>query len=224
MDGNGRWAAQRGLPRLAGHRAGANTVKRVIRACGDLKIRFLTLYAFSTENWKRPSEEVDGLMALLRQFIRDNLKEIRKRKLRLHAVGQLHRLPEATRTVLRDAMHETRNFDTGTLTLCLSYGSREEIAHAAREIARQAAAGEICPEDVDEDLLGRHLYTTGLPDPDLVIRTSGENRLSNFLLWQASYAEFYVTPTLWPDFSREEFNQAVADFANRDRRYGGVRA
>ena len=221
MDGNGRWARARGVPRIEGHRAGAESVRRVVECCSEHKIRYLTLYAFSTENWRRPRDEIQDLMGLLRSFLSEREKDLHKYEIRLHAIGQLDRLPTPVRTSLRKVIHATRGYSRGTLTLALSYGAREEIVAAAREIAVRVKAGRLSPEQITEEFFAGLLYTAGLPDPDLIIRTSGEMRLSNFLLWQASYAEFYVTPVLWPDFGKEEFHEALVEFSRRGRRFGG---
>lgn len=222
MDGNGRWARARGLPRIEGHRAGARSVRRIVEACHDVGVEYLTLYAFSTENWIRPAAEVSALMALLVRFLNDRAKDLDKYRIRLNAIGELDRLPAAVRRRLDDVISRTRDHDRGTLTLALSYGSRAEIAHAAREIAGEVRAGTLDPAAVDEGVVARHLYTNGLPDPDLVIRTAGEMRLSNFLLWQLSYAEFWVTDVCWPDFGKREFRKALQDYSLRRRRFGGV--
>lgn len=222
MDGNGRWAVRHNLPRIEGHRAGAETVRRVVEACADLNIEYLTLYAFSTENWARPRREINQLMRLLRDFLRQHVADLQKHRIRLHAIGQLERLPTSVRTELDKAMRATAANAGGTLTLALSYGSRAEITDAARSLADDVKAGKLAPGDITEQLFAERLYTADLPDPDLIVRTSSELRLSNFLLWQASYAEFWFTPTLWPDFSKEEFRQAIVDYNERKRRYGGV--
>ncbi len=222
MDGNGRWAQQRGLPRIEGHRAGAESVRRVVAACADLKIPHLTLYAFSTENWRRPPAEVADLMSLLRRFLRDRAKDLHKHHIRLHAIGQLDRLPPEVRSTLNQVLSATRDHTGGTLTLALSYGAREEIVQAARRLAVRVREGTLATEDITEEVFASCLYTTELPDPDLIIRTSGEVRLSNFLLWQASYAEFYATPVLWPDFGKDDFKAALEEYGRRGRRYGGI--
>jgi len=222
MDGNGRWAKARGLPRQAGHRAGAETIRRILEACPGLGVHWLTLYAFSTENWSRPADEVTGLMKLLDQFLRDRRGDLDKQRIRLNAIGGLDRIPEPAHGRLLETMAATRHHDRGVLTLAINYGGRSEITGAARRLAAEVAAGRLRPDEITEERLAGALDTAGLPDPDLVIRTSGEMRLSNFLLWQASYAEFWCTPTLWPDFSREEFERALADFSRRGRRFGGL--
>ncbi|MCF7854371.1 MAG: isoprenyl transferase [Candidatus Pacebacteria bacterium] len=222
MDGNGRWAHQRNLPRIEGHRAGAESVRRVVEACSELNVKYLTLYAFSTENWRRSKAEISQLMGLLRHFLQERVEDLEKYRIRLHAVGQLDRLPSRVRGALKRVMERTRDNDQGVLTLALSYGSRNEIVTAAKRIAADAVAGRLAPDDITQELFSSYLFTSGLPDPDLIIRTSAEQRLSNFLLWQASYSEFWFTPTLWPDFSKAEFKRAVLDYSERKRRYGGV--
>jgi len=222
MDGNGRWAAARGLPRLLGHRAGATAVRRVVEACCELDIPALTLYAFSWENWDRPAEEVRDLMGLLVEFIRRETPTMLENGVRLRAIGRLHELPSDVRARLEEAITRTAAGARMTLTLALSYGGRQEIVDAARRLAELARQGEVDPAEIDERLFAQQLSTTDLPDPDLVIRTSGEQRLSNFLLWQSSYAELYVTPTLWPDFSKEDLVEAIAEFERRERRFGKV--
>jgi undecaprenyl diphosphate synthase len=222
MDGNGRWAQERGLPRSEGHRAGAAAVRRAVEACQEFGIDYLTLYAFSTENWKRPANEVRALMGLLREFLDDQLEDMLRKGVRLNAIGQIDRLPRLLRSRLRRAMERTANGTKGTLTLALSYGGRTEIADAARRIAEEVKAGRLDPQDIDEDTVAAHLYTANLPDPDLLIRTAGEKRLSNFLLWQLSYAEFWFTDLCWPDFDRSVLQQALDEFGQRHRRFGGL--
>ena len=220
MDGNGRWAKRRGLPRLMGHRQGVKTVRSTIRTTRELGIPVLTLYAFSTENWMRPQTEVSGLMDLLYDYLAKELKELKENQIALRAIGEIDRLPPKVRGRLREVMEETASNSRMTLNLALSYGSRHEISLAVREIARKCVAGEIEVDEIDEELISSHLYTSGLPDPDLIIRTSGEHRLSNFLLFQAAYSELYVTPTLWPDFDRDEYIKALSEFQRRERRFG----
>ena len=222
MDGNGRWAKERGLPRLKGHEEGAQSVMAILEAAKTAGVKYLTLYAFSTENWKRPKEEVDGLMSLLGTFMQKHAKDLLKNRIRLRIMGELNRLPKAVQMGLSRLMKETAKDYEHTLIVALSYGSRKEIAEAARAIARKAAAGEIDPEQVTEETVAQHLYLPDVPDPELMIRTSGELRLSNFLLWQLSYAELYVTETYWPDFREKEFFQALESFGRRGRRFGGV--
>ncbi len=221
MDGNGRWARQHGKSHLAGHRAGAETVRRLVEVCGNSDIDYLTLYAFSTENWSRPPAEVNGLMALLDEFLRQRAADLHKNEIRLNMIGDLERLPADVRGTLDRVMADTREHRRGTLTLALSYGARDEITKAVRAIAEEARNGSLEPDAISEETVANHLYTADLPDPDLLIRTAGEYRLSNFLLWQLSYAEFWITPTLWPDFSKEEFQQALRDYSSRQRRFGG---
>jgi undecaprenyl diphosphate synthase len=221
MDGNGRWATGQGQRRLAGHRAGAQSVRVIVEACRRLAIPALTLYAFSEENWQRPSREVSALMLLLRQFLRQEQALMIKQNIRLNAIGDLSKLPSATRKALQAAMLATRDGEAMILTLALSYGGRQEITAAARALAAQVQAGQITPQDITPELLGQHLYTHPLlPDPDFLIRTSGELRISNFLLWQLAYCEMYFTPTPWPAFGEAELMQALSSFAQRQRRYG----
>jgi len=222
MDGNGRWAKERGLPRLEGHRAGAESVRTICKSCIEKNIPYLTLYAFSSENWKRPRHEIDGLMALLERFLKTKMKDFDRQGVRLHAIGRLDRLPPKTRKALENAIEQTKSNTKLNLILSLSYGSREEIVDATRDIAMEVAAGKISIQDVDNELFSNHLYTADFPDPDLLIRTSGEMRLSNFLLWQLSYAEIYVTKVFWPDFRGEEFEKAIEAYRLRHRRFGEV--
>lgn len=222
MDGNGRWAKKRLLNRIKGHEKGADSVRAVVKACREIGIAYLTLYAFSTENWQRPQMEVDALMTLLKQFLQNEADELLANNIRLETIGETHRLPEDVRRALDDAIAKTRPNDGLHLVLALSYGARSEIIHAVRQIAADAAAGRLSPDAVDEALVAGKLFTRGIPDPDLLIRTSGELRLSNFLLWQLAYAEFYFTPTLWPDFGREEFLRILEAYQRRERRFGTV--
>jgi len=222
MDGNGRWAKQHHLPRLSGHEAGRKSVKQVVQAAIDHGVKYLTLYAFSVENWQRPREEVQGLMGLLRGVIREELNEMGKEGIRLRTIGRRQDLPEAVREELEAAIEKTQNNTRLDLILALSYGSRVEITEAVQSIAREVKAGSLDPEKINEKTVTSHLYTKDIPDPDLLIRTSGEMRVSNFLLWQISYAEIHVTPVLWPDFGKKEFGEALADYARRERRFGGL--
>lgn len=222
MDGNGRWAHKRSLPRRAGHRAGADTVERCVDFCIDHGIPWLTLYAFSSENWNRPKAEVQALMLLLHEFLKKRLRDMQKKGVRLHAIGDISRLPKRTREMLERSIEQTAGNTTVNLVLALSYGSRAEITGAARKIAEKIAAGELQPEAVTEETFSRHLDTAGMPDPDLLIRTSGEMRISNFLLWQISYTEIYVTDTLWPDFMEQDMEAALKDYARRSRRFGSI--
>lgn len=220
MDGNGRWATDQGLPRVKGHEAGADTVRAIVRACGERGVEALTLYSFSTENWGRPGDEVDALMALLARFLVDERDELMLNKVRLRGIGELERLPEKVRFLLAEATRLTAGNDGLLLTLALSYGSRTEITDAVRRIAREVAAGELDPESIEEQHITDRLYTTGVPDPDLLVRTSGEMRLSNFLLWQLAYSELYVTDVYWPDFREPHLDEAIAVYSGRQRRFG----
>ena len=220
MDGNGRWATSRGLPRTEGHKAGADTVLRVLDYCLKYDIHYLTLYAFSTENWKRSPTEVAALMKLLSDFLDAQGAKLHQHKVRLCVIGDLERLPAPAQTRLRKQIDESAKYTDHVLTLALSYGGRAEIVQAAQKLAAEVAAGTIRPQDITEDSFANHLQTAGMPDPDLIIRTAGEQRLSNFLLWQASYAEFWFTPVLWPDFDETTFQEALENFSQRQRRYG----
>lgn len=222
MDGNGRWAHSRRLPRQAGHRAGADTVERCVDFCIDHGIPWLTLYAFSSENWNRPKAEVQALMLLLHEFLKKRLGQMQEKGVRLHAIGDLSRLPGRTQKLLQASMEATAGNTRLHLVLALSYGSRGEITAAAKKIAEKAISGELSPDEVTEDLFNQHLDTAGMPEPDLLIRTSGEMRVSNFLLWQISYAELYVTETLWPDFSDRDMEAALLDYSRRNRRFGAL--
>ncbi len=220
MDGNGRWAKSRGLPRIEGHRRGVETVRRTIEAANDFGIEYLTLYAFSVENWKRPEEEVGALMNLLDHFLRKETKTLIKNRVRLRTIGRTEDLPPKVRRELDRTVAATAEFTEHTLVLALNYGSRTEVLDAARAYAAGVAEGRIDPDDLSWESFARHLYTADLPDPDLVIRTSGETRVSNFLLLQAAYAEFVFLPIYWPDFGREEFAEALHEFNRRERRFG----
>ena len=222
MDGNGRWAKSRGLPRIAGHKRGADAVRTTVRSCTDLVVRYLTLYAFSSENWKRPADEVQDLMGLLRLYLRAELNELAANGVRLRVIGERHRLEPDIQDLISDAESRTRHNDRLDLVVALNYGSRNEILSAVRSIARDAAEGAIDPDELTEASFAERLHTSGVPDPDLVIRTSGERRLSNFLLWQCAYAELVFTPTLWPDFGMADLEAAIEDFHRRERRYGGT--
>lgn len=222
MDGNGRWAERRGLPRLRGHEEGAESVAAVLRVCRERGIRYLTLYAFSEENWRRPRTEIAGLMDLLRRFLRERERELHEHRIRLRVIGHIHHLPSDVRRELERVSEQTRNCRDYQLILALSYGGRAEIVDAARRIAEEAGAGRLRPRSLTERTFRRFLYAPDVPDPDLMIRTSGEIRLSNFLLWQLSYTELYFTPTLWPDFREREFAEALDEYARRHRRFGGL--
>ncbi len=222
MDGNGRWAKARGLPRVAGHRRGADAVRRVIRGAAELGIPVLTLFAFSTENWTRPVAEVSDLMGLLRHYLRSELEELARNGARLRVIGDRTRLaPDIVRDI-SDAEVKTRSNTRIDVNICINYGARDEILQATRNLARKAATGEIKADEIDEAMFERELQTAGVPDPDLLIRTSGEQRISNFLLWQCAYAELVFVDTLWPDFDKGHLDHAVAEFRRRERRYGGV--
>ena len=220
MDGNGRWALARGKKRLAGHRAGVDALERMLGWCKDAGVKILTVYAFSTENWRRPAEEVNGLMKLFSTFIRLKTRKLMREGVRFRVIGRRSDLSPALAASIARVEEKTASFEQ-QLVLAVSYGGRAEIVDAARKLAAEAATGQIRPEDVDEALVGNRLYAPDLPDPDLIIRTSGEQRISNFLLWECAYSEFYFTDTLWPDFSREDFDAALAAYAARDRRKGG---
>lgn len=222
MDGNGRWAKKRALNRLKGHKAGIEAVREAIRCASDLGVRYLTIYSFSTENWNRPKTEVTGLMDLFAKTMGAEVDGLDEEKVRIKLLGRVEDLPLATRTIFRQAEKRTAKNGGMTLAIAVNYGSRLEITDAARAIARKVETGELTSEAISEDLLSAHLYTAGMPDPDLLIRTSGELRLSNFLLWQLAYAEFYVTDVLWPDFDRYELLRALLDFQARNRRFGKV--
>ena len=220
MDGNGRWAEQQGKPRIMGHRAGVESVQDIVRAARELGIGVLTLYAFSTENWKRPPLEVQALMGLLKTFLESELATMVHNNVSLRCIGQKDRIPPEVREVLERVIRETANNTGLTLNLALSYGGRSEIIQAVQAIAKKCMDGTLNPEKIDQSVLEQHLYTAGLPDPDLLIRTGGETRLSNFLLWQASYAELYFTEILWPDFRKKDLLHAILDFQKRQRRFG----
>lgn len=221
MDGNGRWAAARNLPSVAGHRAGAQAVRELIAASIELGIEYLTIYSFSSENWSRPADEVSGLMRLFVEVLEREISNLEKMHVRVLVTGDLAGLPTDTATAFRSTVERTADYQALTLVVALNYGGRTEIVHAARGVARSVAAGDLAVDEIDEATISRHLYLPEVPDPDLLIRTSGEMRVSNFLLWQIAYSEIWVTDTLWPDFDRYELLRAVAEFEARDRRYGG---
>jgi undecaprenyl diphosphate synthase len=220
MDGNGRWASKRGLPRLAGHHAGTENLRRIIRASVEFGVKFLTIYAFSTENWNRPREEVDGLMRILEDVIDKELKELNEQGVQIRHMGRLDQLAPALQRKVNQAVDFTKQNSRLVLNVAFNYGGRDEVVQAVQNMIRDG----IPAEDITPELLSRYLYTAGVPDPDLIIRTSGELRISNFLIWQSAYSEWYVTPTLWPDFGREEFQKALAEYGRRDRRYGKITA
>jgi len=218
MDGNGRWAQKRGLPRLAGHRAGTENLREIIKACVEFGVKYLTIYAFSTENWGRPADEVDGLMHILEDVIDQELEELHQQGLQLVHIGQLERLDPSLRDKVKKSIDLTKHNHRLTVCIAWNYGGRDEIVCAIKRIIEDG----LKPEEICDDVVSHYLFTTGIPDPDLIIRTSGEMRISNFLIWQSAYSEWFVTPILWPDFNRDEFRKALIDFGQRDRRYGLV--
>jgi len=222
MDGNGRWAKARHLPRVEGHRNGVESVRAIVRAAGEAGVKYLTLYAFSVENWNRPKDEVDTLMKYLARFLKNEIGELTRNNVRLEAIGQIYRLPEFVQTQLKKTKAALAKNNGLTLILALSYGGRTEIVEAVRSIGDKIKEGKLDPAEINEQLLSQHLYTSNYPDPDLLIRTSGEMRISNFLLWQISYAELVVTPTLWPDFRKPQFFAALEEYTRRHRRFGLV--
>ena len=222
MDGNGRWAKKRLLNRIKGHEKGSEKVRSIVRASRKIGIKYLTLYAFSTENWQRPKAEVKALMHLLERFLKKELQEMQDNNIRLFTIGQQEKLPEKVRARLQKTMALTEKNNGMQLNLALSYGGRAEIVRMVRSVAKQAVSGEIAMDAINEDVVARNLHTADMPDPDLLIRTSGEMRISNFLLWQIAYSEIFITDTLWPDFSQEEFFGILKEFQNRDRRFGKV--
>jgi undecaprenyl diphosphate synthase len=220
MDGNGRWATSRGLPRISGHEAGTENIRRITTAAGELGIKYLTLWAFSTENWRRPRDEVEGILKILSDAIESETQELHRKGAQLRHIGSLNELSEDLRKSISDAIELTRENDAIVLTLAFNYGGRAEIVRAIQGMIEDG----IAPEDVNEELVNRYLYTYGMPEPDLIIRTSGEYRTSNFLLWQAAYAEYHFTPVLWPDFDADHLRQAIEDYRHRERRFGGIGA
>ncbi len=222
MDGNGRWAAQRKLPRSMGHRSGVEAVRRTVRAATDLGIRHLTLFSFSSENWTRPAEEVEDLMGLIKRFIRGDLAELHQNGVRISVIGEREGLDSELRALIEEAVDLTSGNTSLNLIIAFNYGARAEITKAAQRLAERAVRGEIDPKDITPEMLSGALDTAGIPDPELLVRTSGEVRLSNFLLWQCAYTEFVFSPVLWPDFGREHLEEAIAEYAQRERRFGGV--
>ena len=222
MDGNGRWAKKRLLPRVMGHREGTKATKRIVRACGELGVKYLTIYVFSSENWERPLPEVDALMTLLVDMVRQEIEDLMRNNVRLCALGNLNKLPDLTRKELEWGIERTRNNNGLQLNLAVSYGGREEILDAARALAEKVKRGEIQPADITEQSFGAQLYLPQVPDPELLIRTGGDQRISNYLLWQIAYTELYVTPTLWPDFDRDGLVEAIEEYHSRQRRFGKV--
>jgi len=222
MDGNGRWAKKRLLNRVSGHEKGSDAVRIVVRACREIGVSYLTLYAFSTENWQRPRFEVEALMSLLKRFLESEQNEMVENNIRLRVIGQVDRLPEKVQEALHQTMKATRDNTAMTLILALSYGGRAEIVRMVQEVANKIRHGEVDPDSITAEMVADHLYTRDIPDPDLLIRTSGEMRISNFLLWQIAYTEIFVTPTLWPDFNRDELLQILKEYQSRERRFGQV--
>lgn len=222
MDGNGRWAAARDLPRIAGHKAGAEAVRRTVTAAVKYRVRYLTLYSFSSENWKRPIDEVQDLMGLFRRYLRSEIAELHQNEVRLRFIGERKALGDDIRRLIEEAEQTTANNSVLNLTVAFSYGGRDEIVNATRTIAKRVAAGELRPLDINDEAFGNSLSTAGIPDPDLLIRTSGEKRISNFLLWQLAYAELLFLDLLWPDFTEIDFADAIAEFQRRERRYGAT--
>ena len=222
MDGNGRWAQKRALPRASGHRAGVEALKRVVDGCLKIGISYITVYAFSTENWKRPRDEVDALMKLLVEYVEKELATLQKNGVRVRVLGNITGLPQDAQKQIGKALAETQYNDKLSLQIALNYGGRMELAEAVRAICEDVKKGKIKPQDVSEEMISARLFTAGIPDPDLLIRTSGEMRISNFLLWQSAYTEYWVTPTLWPDFTAADLYRAINDYQRRARRYGGL--
>ena len=219
MDGNGRWATKRGLPRISGHEAGTENIRRITGKAGEIGIRYLTLWAFSTENWRRPRDEVEGILRILAEAISSETEELNRRGAQLRHIGSLEGLEPELQDAIKDSIHLTRNNETIVLTLAFNYGGRAELVRAIRRIVEDGVPAD----DIDEDLIGRYLYTVDMPDPDLIIRTAGEQRTSNFLLWEAAYAEYYFSGKLWPDWTEDDLAAAIADYQGRDRRFGGVK-
>lgn len=222
MDGNGRWAKKRGLPRSAGHQAGADTLKKIVTECNKMGIKYITVYAFSTENWKRPKEEVDFLMNLLLNYLRDAERTLAGENVVIRAIGSRAELSEEIQEQIIKTENFTKNNTGIIMNIAVNYGGREELVTATKELCRKVASGEMSLEDIDQEAISENIYTKGQPDPDLIIRTSNEQRLSNFMIWQATYSEFYFTETLWPDFSVNDLKKAIIEYQNRNRRYGGV--
>ena len=222
MDGNGRWAQKRGLPRTAGHAAGCETFRRISNYCKKIGVRYFTVYAFSTENWKRAQEEVDAIMALMEQYLKEAIRDMQKNQVRICFFGDLSRLSPGLRALADEAVAESHDYEIQA-NICLNYGGRDEIVRAARSFAADCVAGRAKPEDLTEAMFSERLFSAGVPDPDLIIRPSGEVRISNFLLWQSAYAEYYFTDVLWPDFDEEELERAIASYNGRSRRYGGIK-
>ena len=223
MDGNGRWAKKRGLPRTAGHAAGAETFRRIATYCRSIGVKYLTVYAFSTENWKRSRDEVESIMALFEKYLHEAIDEMEQDHIRLKVLGDLSRISPELRALIERTAEISTHYDGFQANICINYGGRDEIVHAARRFAAQCAAGERKPEELTEEAFGALLYSGGIPDPELIIRPSGEERISNFLLWQSAYSEYYFTDVLWPDFDERELDRAITAYQKRDRRFGGVK-
>ena len=224
MDGNGRWAKEKGLVRLKGHQAGMESLREIVRACSDMGVKYLTVYAFSTENWKRPAEEVSGIFSLLVRYVAKELKELNANNVQIRMLGDISPLPDAARKAAQEAVDSTAGNTGLVFNIAINYGGRAEIVRSAKMLAQQVRDGALDPEEITEDLFAGSLYTADVPDPDLIIRTGGEMRLSNFLTWQSAYSELYVTDTYWPDFTPDKLTEAIEAFNGRDRRYGGIKA
>jgi undecaprenyl diphosphate synthase len=222
MDGNGRWAKKRGLPRSAGHSAGANNFRKIVRYCSDIGIKYLTMYAFSTENWKRPEDEVEALMKLFKKYLEEAIRDFKDDTIKLRFIGDTTAFNEDIQRLMKDAVEGSKNRDGMVLNLAMNYGGRDELVRATRLIAEKVKSGEISPEEINEQLISNNIYTAGQPDPDLIIRPSGEYRTSNFLLWQSAYSEYVIMDKLWPDFTFDDMNFALVEYAKRNRRFGGV--
>ncbi|QGU95216.1 isoprenyl transferase [Clostridium bovifaecis] len=223
MDGNGRWAKEKRLPRTLGHKAGVETIREIVKECGNLKVKYLTLYAFSTENWKRPKEEVTALMKLLIEYLKSEIEELHMQNVVVRYIGDISRLPSICQKELEKACYKTQNNNGLVLNLALNYGGRDELTHAVKEIARDIKNNNLTVECINETIISNYLYTKDMPDPDIIIRTAGEQRLSNFLLWQCAYSEFWYTDIKWPDFKKYHLRKAIYDYQNRDRRFGGLK-
>ncbi|WMJ82032.1 isoprenyl transferase [Clostridium sp. MB40-C1] len=223
MDGNGRWAKEKKLPRTFGHKAGVETIRDIVKECSGIGVKYLTLYAFSTENWKRPAEEVNTLMSLLVEYLKKEVSELNKENVVVNNIGDTSKLPKICQLELNNAFELTKNNSGLVLNLALNYGGRNEIIYSIKEIAQKIKEGKLDVEDIEESIINQHLYTANMPDPDIIIRTAGEQRLSNFLLWQCAYSEFWYTNVKWPDFKKQDLQKAIYDYQNRDRRYGGIK-
>jgi len=223
MDGNGRWAQERSLPRFMGHRAGVETIREIVKECSSLNIKYLTLYAFSTENWKRPTDEVEALMKLLVEYLKKEFEELNRNNVVINSIGDISALPDSCQKELRHAYENTKNNTGLTLNLALNYGGRSEILNGIMELVKDVRGGKVHVEKINEELFGNYLYTAHMPDPELIIRPSGEQRISNFLLWQCAYSEFWYSNIKWPDFKKEHLHQAISDYQKRNRRFGGLK-